>query len=326
MGIHNALGLSTQHTLGTSVYYVGIGLHSGAGVTLRVRPAPADTGIQFLRKDAPPETGMIPARWNRVADTRRCTVLMNEHGVSVRSVEHLLAALHACNIDNAIVEIEGPEVPAVDGSAQPFVTLIEQASVTRQETPRQALKILKPVIVWDEDRFALLLPGDERRITVEIDFANAAIGFQRFSLEVGPEEFKRELARARTFGFLEQVNKLRRWGLARGGSLQNAIVLKGEQVLNEEGLRFPDEFARHKALDCVGDLALAGAPLIGHLVTYKPSHALTNSLIRTVFAQADAWRYTGSDEFSELRRWRQAAETSLVNVAERARNWWRYVA
>jgi UDP-3-O-[3-hydroxymyristoyl] N-acetylglucosamine deacetylase len=315
---------AAQRTLRSTVRYVGVGLHSGHRVSMCVRPAPVDSGIHFVRKDAPVSERLIAARWDNVTDTRQCTMISNEHGVSVRSIEHLMAALYGCGIDNALVEVDGPEVPAMDGSCDPFVALIDRAGATIQSAPRRAIQLHKPVTVCDGDKFALLMPDTRPKLTVEIDFANPAVGFQRYAVEL--KDFKREVAGARTFGFAEQVGRLRQMGLALGGSLQNAIVIEGERVINQEGLRFRDEFVRHKILDCVGDLALAGAPIIGHFFAHKPGHKLNNALVRQLHADADTWSYVTFGEIQERPGWRRLAEVTLADAVQRARSWLQKVA
>lgn len=315
-----------QRTLRSNVRYVGIGLHSGHRVSMRVRPARMNTGIQFIRKDAPVAERLIPARWDNVTDTRQCTVISNEHGVSVRSVEHLMAALYGCGIDNALVEVDGPEVPAMDGSSAPFVALIDRAGAVTQSAPRRAIQLHKPITVCDGDKFALLMPDITPKLTVEIDFANGAVGFQRYSVELNDDTFKRELARARTFGFAEQVGQLREMGLALGGSLQNAIVIEGERVVNQEGLRFQDELVRHKILDCIGDLALAGAPIIGHFFAHKPGHKLNNALVHQLHTDVDAWSYVTFGEIQQRPGWRRLAGATLADAVQLARSWLEKVA
>ncbi len=315
-----------QRTLKSAVNYVGIGLHSGHRVSMRVRPGPVNSGIHFVRKDAPVSERLIPARWDNVTDTRQCTVISNEHGVSIRSVEHLMAALYGCGIDNASVEVDGPEVPAMDGSSAPFVALIDRAGVATQSAPRRAIQLHKPVIACDGDKFALLMPDTTPKLTVEIDFANGAVGFQRYSVELNDDSFKRDVANARTFGFAEQVGQLREMGLALGGSLQNAIVIENERVINQEGLRFQDEFVRHKILDCIGDLALAGAPIIGHFFAHKPGHKLNNALVGQLHADMDAWSYVTFGEIQPRPGWRRFAEVTLADAVQLARSWLQNVA
>lgn len=316
----------TQRTLKSNVRYVGIGLHSGHRVSMRVRPARTNTGIHFIRKDMPVAERLVLARWDNVTDTQQCTVISNEYGVSVRSVEHLMAALYGCGIDNALVELDGPEVPAMDGSSAPFVALIDRAGAVTQPAPRRAIQLHKPITVCDGDKFALLMPDSTSKLTVEIDFASGAVGFQRYSVELNDDTFKRELARARTFGFAEQVGRLREMGLALGGSLQNAIVIEGERVVNQEGLRFHDEFVRHKILDCIGDLALAGTPIIGHFFAHKPGHKLNNALVHQLYTDVDAWSYVTFGEIQQRAAWRRLAGATLADAVQLARSWLQKVA
>jgi UDP-3-O-[3-hydroxymyristoyl] N-acetylglucosamine deacetylase len=202
-----------------------------------------------------------------------------------------MAALAGMEIDNAIIEVNGPEIPIMDGSAAPFVFLIECAGVVAQDRPRRVIRVLKPIAVDDGERYASLVPGTGFSVSFDIDFASRAVARQRISVELGNGAFKRELARARTFGFLHEVEELRAAGLARGGSLDNAVVVSGDEVLNESGLRYDDEFVRHKALDAIGDLYLAGAPLRGHFFGQRSGHGTNNALLRALFADADAWSY-----------------------------------
>ena len=281
---------SWQHTLADEFTCVGRGLHSGHKVGMRLRPAPPGSGIHFVRLDAPAGQRVVTAHWRNVIESELCTEIANASGVTVRTVEHLLAALYAFEIDNALVELDGPEVPIMDGSAASFTSLLQRIGTVRQSAVRRALLITKPVAVSDGDRFAVLLPSPQPRITVEIDFPSPAIGRQRCSLALQPDTFAREIAGARTFGFAHELRALRARGLAAGGSLRSAILVDGERVVNAEGLRFPDEFARHKLLDCIGDLSLLGVPVIGHLVAHKPGHRLCHRLLRAVDAAADATR------------------------------------
>ena len=228
-----------------------------------------------------------------MADTRLATVLADERWASARvgTVEHLMAALAGTGIDNAVVELDGPEVPALDGSAAPFVFLLDCAGAVDQPAPRRTIQVRRAVRVSEGDAFAELRPAvSGLDITLSIDFAAAAIGRQALSLRLTPDSFRQEIARARTFTLLAEVEHLRAAGLAQGGSLDNAVVVDQARVLNPGGLRMPDEFARHKLLDVVGDLALAGAPIVGRFVAHRPSHALNNRLLRTLFADATAWR------------------------------------
>jgi UDP-3-O-[3-hydroxymyristoyl] N-acetylglucosamine deacetylase len=259
---------------------------------MTLRPAPAGYGIEFVRTDLGHGDGArIPALWNNVCDTRLCTVLGNDTGARVGTVEHLLAALFGSDIDNAVIEIDGPEVPAMDGSAAPFVFLIECAGTVEQAAPRRAIQVLRRISVDDGDSTVSITPGIGFSINFDIDFAGTAIERQSCFMPFGAGVFKAEIARARTFGFLHEIGQLRAAGLARGGSLDNAIVINGLRVMNEDGLRFDDECVRHKVLDCAGDLYLAGGPVVGHVVASKSGHELNNRLLRTLFARRDAWRY-----------------------------------
>ena len=280
--------LLCQHTLKTAIGCTGIALHSGARVTMTLLPAPADSGIQFRRTDPKGKDKMIPARWDHVVDTRMCTTLGRD-GVTVGTIEHLMAALAGCAIDNAVIELNGPEVPIMDGSAYPFVFLIECAGIAEQDEPRRALRVKKAVTLDEGDRFATLLPGEGFAMSFDIDFASAAISRQSIALAVGEGSFKKEIARARTFGFMHEVEQLRAAGLARGGSLDNAVVVSGDKVLNEGGLRYDDEFVRHKVLDAVGDLYLAGAPIVGRFHGTCSGHATNNRLLHALFADQTAW-------------------------------------
>lgn len=284
------VGLERQCTLRTQAQCAGVGVHSGQKVTLKLFPAAPNSGITFIRTDLSGDARIIPAQWDHVADTKLCTVLGNDHGASVGTVEHLMAALRAMDIDNATIELDGPEVPIMDGSAAPFVFLIEMAGTVEQAAPREWLEILRPVTVEHDGKRASLSPATMPSFAVEIDFASAAIARQRYSLTVTDHGFKTQISRARTFGFLEEVDHLRKLGLARGGSLHNAIVIQGDEILNKDGLRYPDEFARHKLLDAIGDLALAGAPILGHFEGIRTGHALNNKLLRAVYADPTAWR------------------------------------
>lgn len=284
------VALEAQRTLFGSAQCTGIGVHSGKAVTLRLLPAAADTGIVFIRTDLPTGQNRIVASWDKVVDTRLCTVLGNEHGATIGTVEHLLSALRALDIDNAVIEVDGPEVPIMDGSAAPFVLLIEMAGVQEQDSPRQWLEILRPVTVTQEGKTASLLPGDQSVFSVAIDFEHQAIGQQNYDCTITAPGFKGEVSRARTFGFVDDVERLRKAGLARGGSLHNAVVLDADKVLNEGGLRYADEFARHKLLDAIGDLSLAGAPIRGHFTGHCTGHALNNKLLHALFADARNYR------------------------------------
>jgi len=271
-----------QRTIVESVSTRGVGLHSGAQVTLTLRPAPPDHGIVFQRVDVPGSPS-IPATAAQVVDTSFATTL-GKDGIRVATVEHLLAALSGLGIDNLRIELDGPEVPILDGSAGPFVYLVNSAGVRVQDAPKSFLVIKRPVFLREGDKEAWLGPSNRLHIDCAIDFHHPLVPGQSLSLDFSGRSFSRELARARTFGFLKDVERLKAAGLARGGSLENAIVVDEFSVLNPEGLRYPDEFVRHKALDALGDLALFGHPVIGHLRVSKSGHSLHHRLVARVLA------------------------------------------
>jgi len=280
-----------QRTVKKLVHCSGIGLHTGAMVTLTISPAEPNTGIVFLRTDLSGPAAVIPGRWDSVVDTRLCTVVGNGHGTTVGTVEHLLAALAGCGVDNAIVALDNIEIPIMDGSAEPFVAAIERVGTVTQNATRRAIRILKPVSVAEGGKSASFTPDDTTTFSFDIDFDNAVIARQSRAVELDGDSFRDEISCARTFGFLHEVEGLRKMGLALGGSLDNAIVIAGDRVLNEGGLRFVDEFVRHKILDAVGDLYLAGCPIIGHFHGSRSGHALNNKLLRALFADRSAWCY-----------------------------------
>ena len=285
-----SLDVVTQRTLKSSISCLGVGLHSGKPVQLTLHPAATDTGVQFRRSDLAGDH-VIPARWDHVVDTRMCTALGNGNGVVIGTIEHLMAAFAGCGIDNAVVEVSGPEVPIMDGSSQPFVDMIVRAGVINQDKLRRVIRILKTVSVDTGNGQARLSPGPCLSLDVAIDFSAGAVAKQALSIGLVNGSFPRELASARTFGFLHEVEELWAAGLAKGGSLENAVVVSGDKVLNEGGLRFDDEFVRHKVLDAIGDLYLAGAPIIGQFHGVRSGHATNNALLRAVFADPESWKY-----------------------------------
>ena len=278
-----------QRTLKTSISCSGVALHSGSKVTLTLLPADADTGIVFKRTDIAGQGAEILALWNNVVDTRMCTTLGNDKGVTIGTVEHLMAALSGCGVDNVRIELNGTEVPIMDGSSQPFVFLVECVGVVEQNVPRRVIRVLKTVSV--SDGAAIISPGSHLSMDFEIDFDNDMVSKQSLSIGVVNGSFAKELAGARTFGFLHEVEALHAAGLAKGGSLENAIVVSGDKVINEEGLRYEDEFVRHKVLDAVGDLYLSGAQIVGSFKGICSGHATNNALLRALFADPDAWKY-----------------------------------
>ncbi|WP_254063022.1 UDP-3-O-acyl-N-acetylglucosamine deacetylase [Caulobacter sp. S45] len=279
-----------QHTLAGPAVCAGVGVHSGKRARMAIRPAAANVGVVFVRSDLTEADNRIRVGPKSVARTQLNTEIANASGVSLSTIEHLMAALTALDIDNAIVEVDGPEVPIMDGSALPFIQLLDRAGRKTQEAPRAYIEVLETVEVQDGVKYAALHPSDRFEIDVEIDFPSAAIGRQRVIMPVTERSFRDELASARTFGFIQEVEALRRAGLARGGSMDNAIVLDGDAILNPEGLRMKDEFVRHKALDAIGDLYVLGAPLLGRFESRYGGHALNNKLVRAFAERRDAWR------------------------------------
>jgi UDP-3-O-[3-hydroxymyristoyl] N-acetylglucosamine deacetylase len=279
----------TQKTLRNPIGCVGTGLHTGAKVSLTLHPADPDSGVRFVRYDRPGGSA-IPARFDRVCDTTICTALGDAAGRTVGAVEHLMAALAICEIDNVLVEVGGPELPIMDGSAQPFVFLIECAGTTEQDKPRRWVEVLKPVSVEAHGKYARLEPAAELILDCAIQLEHPLIASQAMALAFEPESFKSAIACARNFAFAERLEELWSHGLARGGALRNTVVVSRERVLNEEGLRFPDEFVRHKMLDSLGDLYLAGAPLRGRFIGRSAGPTMHNKLLRALFADPAAWR------------------------------------
>jgi UDP-3-O-[3-hydroxymyristoyl] N-acetylglucosamine deacetylase len=279
--------VARQKTLNKSIHCRGIGLHSGARVNLALHPAAPGHGIVFRRSDL--GGSEIAASWRNIVDSTLCTTLGDKNGLKIATVEHLMSALAGLEVDNVVIELDGPEVPVMDGSAAPFVFLIECAGLVEQHAPRRAIKVLKPVSVGGDGKSAALLPDDQFRVSFAIDFASDAIKRQELSFTLDAGDFKHEISRARTFGFLDEVDRMQAAGLARGGSLDNAIVISGGRVLNKEGLRYGDEFVRHKVLDALGDLYLAGGPILGHFHGVRSGHATNRTLIEALFADPTAW-------------------------------------
>ncbi|MGM0583074.1 MAG: UDP-3-O-acyl-N-acetylglucosamine deacetylase [Pseudomonadota bacterium] len=279
-----------QATLRSPIDFRGHGLHSGRPARLRLLPASANYGIWFKRTDIRDRDALIPARWDAVADTRLCTVLANADGVTVSTVEHLMAALAGSGVGNALIEIDGPEIPIMDGSARPFAEAIRAAGLRALDGESRAIRILAPVEVKDAGRLARLEPAERFELDFGIDFDAPAIGAQSKRLALVNGAVLDQLADSRTFCLRAEVEAMRASGLALGGSLDNAVVVDGERVLNPGGLRHPDEFVRHKMLDAVGDLALAGAPILGRYVGRRAGHEMNNRILRALFARPDAWR------------------------------------
>ena len=277
-----------QKTIARQVSFTGIGLHLGKKVNVTIRPANVDHGIVFLRTDTP-EPVEIKADAASVVDTKFATTL-GYNGAKISTVEHLLAAFMGLGIDNALVEIDSSEVPIMDGSASPFVYLLKTAGIRVQKKPKKFLVIKRVIRVSDGDKRVILAPFKGLKITYTVDFDHPLIANQSYSAEFCNGTFEREISRARTFGFLKDVEILKANGLAKGGSLDNAIVVGDFRIINDDGLRFPDEFVRHKILDSIGDLSLLGVPVIGHLIAYKSGHSLNYRLMKKVISNKKNWK------------------------------------
>ena len=279
-----------RQTLAAPVVCAGVGLHSGERVRLVMQPAPAGSGIVFIRSDITDRDNRVEARADAVTGVRLGTTIANGDGVSVATVEHLMAALAGVGVDDAIVDIDGPELPVMDGSSAPFVDLIHKVGLVAHAAPRRAIQVLKPVMVETEGRRAGFLPALKPMIEVDIAFEHQAVGRQSCVFDVTPDIFANDIAGARTFGFQKDYDALLAAGLARGGSMDNAVVLDETGVVNPEGLRYHDEFVRHKALDALGDLYLAGAPILGRYSASRPGHAINNAAVRALLEDTSAWK------------------------------------
>lgn len=283
-----------QRTIRNKVSCFGAGLHSGVRVDIALLPAAEDSGIVFTRTDVKDKNPTIAANYANVSNTLLGTTIRNSDGVHVATIEHLMAALWGCGVDNCLIQVNGPEVPIMDGSSEPFVFLIECAGVQEQKKSRKIIEILKEISVYESDAtdsgYIKVTPAENFSVDLRIDFGESVISSQDCSFDMENISFKSDICRARTFGFEHEVEHLRKNGLALGGSLDNAIVIGKEGVLNKGGLRYEDEFVRHKVLDCIGDLYLAGGYIQGSLKGFKSGHALNNKLLRKVFADSDAWR------------------------------------
>jgi UDP-3-O-[3-hydroxymyristoyl] N-acetylglucosamine deacetylase len=280
-----------QHTVRSPALFAGVGVHTGAYTRVAVRPAATDSGIVFVRTDVTDRDNCVLAAPETVVKTQLGTVIGNAQGVTVATIEHLMAALVMLGVDNAVVELDGPEMPIMDGSSLPFIKILDRAGVRMQDAPRRYIEILDTVEVVEGDKRAALKPAEGFEVAFEIRFPTAVIGTQAIDLEMDGEAFRAELADCRTFGFVHEVEALRAMGLARGGSLENVVVIEGDRVLNPEGLRRPDEFVRHKALDAIGDLYVLGAPILGRFEGELAGHAINNHLVRALSARPDAWRW-----------------------------------
>lgn len=297
-----------QRTIAHPVSCSGIGLHSGKSVHLTLLPAPVNHGIKFMRVDLP-DRPCISARFNKVVDTSLATVIGSD-GCIVSTIEHLMAGLAGLGIDNALIEVDAYELPIMDGSAGPFTQLIRSAGIEIQPAPRYYFIIQKPIELTVGEKFVGVYPADHLRITCTIEYDHPLILTQSFSTAITPENFEQQIASARTFGFLHEVEYMKKYGLARGGSLDNAVVIDRNGIINQEGLRYEDEFVRHKLLDCVGDFSLLGLPIMGHIKVERSGHNFNHAFLEKFFLCKDAWQ-TRAIENDQT--WYPAALDALAN-------------
>jgi UDP-3-O-[3-hydroxymyristoyl] N-acetylglucosamine deacetylase len=282
---------SSQKTTNSKISCSGVGLHSGVDIFLTLCPAPCDSGIVFKRVDVDADKSEIKAHYKNVVATNLGTTIANEFGVKVSTIEHLMAAIWGCGIDNLIVEVNGPEVPIMDGSSEPFVFLIECAGINTQDKPRKVIEVMKNVKIEEQNgKMVEVSPSKEFAIDLHIDFDHKQVQQQTFDYTSTFASFKNDLCRARTFGFKHEIDQLHKMGLAKGGSLDNAILVDENGIVNKEGLRYNNEFVRHKTLDFIGDIYLAGYFIIGHFKASKPGHGINNKMLHALLADETAWR------------------------------------
>ncbi|MEZ5815994.1 MAG: UDP-3-O-acyl-N-acetylglucosamine deacetylase [Hyphomicrobiaceae bacterium] len=306
-----------QTTLAREATIVGAGVHSGAPASVTLHPAPADAGLKFLVMKRGRVAAEIAASYTAVKNLTLCTVIGDERGVTVSTVEHLLSALRGLSVDNCYIEIDSREVPIMDGSAAPFVAAIDEAGLRELSAPRKFIKVLKQVSVVEGDAVGEIAPHSSFHLDVEIDFPSPVIGRQRMCLDLNPGNYRNEVARARTFGFMRDVEKLWKSGLALGASLDNTVAIGDDRVINPEGLRYPQEFVRHKLLDAVGDLTLAGLPLLGAFRSVRGGHRLNAMVLQRLFADSEAWALVEAPRVREVTAFeRPFAPASLGYAAE----------
>ncbi|UCH20553.1 MAG: UDP-3-O-acyl-N-acetylglucosamine deacetylase [Deltaproteobacteria bacterium] len=287
-----------QRTLEQPGSCSGIGLHSGKAVNLTIKPAPINYGIKFIRTDLQ-DNPSINAHFNKVVDTSLATVI-GSNGCIVSTIEHLMASFAGFSIDNAMVELDAYEVPVMDGSAGPFIDLIKTAGIKEQPAARHFFVIKEPIVLEEDSKKVAVYPADTFKITCSIEFDHPLIGQQSYEMEISDDVFEAEICRARTFGFLHEVEYMKRYGLARGGSLENAVVIDKNRILNQDGLRYSDEFVRHKILDCLGDFSLLGMPILGHLVVEKSGHAFNHAFLEKFFSEKRSWETRIVPGYSDL--------------------------
>jgi len=288
----------SQRTIKKPVNCTGIGLHSGKKVNLAIKPAPVNHGIKFIRTDLL-NSPCITAHFNQVVDTSLATVIGSD-GCIVSTIEHLMASFAGLSIDNALVELDAYEVPVMDGSAGPFIEMIKRAGIKNQSAPRHFFLIKEPIMLEEADKSVSVYPWATFKITYTIEFDHPLIKKQTYSIDLSDEIFESKICRARTFGFLHEVEYMKRYGLARGGSLENAVVIDKDSIVNKDGLRFENEFVRHKILDCLGDFSLLGMPVLGHLIVVKSGHAFNHAFLEKFFSQKKSWETRTIHDSSEL--------------------------
>jgi UDP-3-O-[3-hydroxymyristoyl] N-acetylglucosamine deacetylase len=304
-----------QTTLASEVSLTGTGVHSGAPVSVTLCPADGDSGIRFLLSNGNGHETEIAADQRSVTGVTLCTVIGDGNGSSISTVEHLMAALRGLGVDNALIEIDSSEVPIMDGSASNFVEAIDEVGLAELEAPRRYLKVLKKVTVEEAGAYGELSPHNGFHLDIAIDFDTPLIGNQRIEIDLNPGSFRREIARARTFGFMKDVERLWAAGLALGASLDNTVAIGDDRIINREGLRFSDEFVRHKALDAVGDLALAGAPILGAFRSNRGGHRLNALVLKALFADAEAWTMVEAPRYREIRHAELSHRLAAANFA-----------
>ncbi|MBU1163757.1 MAG: UDP-3-O-acyl-N-acetylglucosamine deacetylase [Proteobacteria bacterium] len=287
-----------QRTVLKPVSFSGVGVHSGKKVNLTIKPAPINHGIKFVRTDLPDKPS-VSAHFNMVVDTSLATVIGYD-GFIVSTIEHLMASFAGFSIDNAIVELDAYEVPIMDGSAGPFISYIKASGIKEQLAPRYFFVIKEPIELEEDGKFVGVYPASEFKITCTIYYDHPLIREQSYSIDVSDQVFEKEICRARTFGFIKEIEYLKKYGFARGGSLDNVIVIDEKDVLNKEGLRFPDEFVRHKILDCIGDFSLLGIPILGHVIVNKSGHSFNHAFLKKFFENKKSWETRMIHDINEL--------------------------
>lgn len=297
--------LTRQRTVKETVSFSGLGVHSGKKVNLTIKPAPVNHGIKFVRIDLP-DHPVITAHFNNVVDTSLATVIGYD-GFIVSTIEHLMASFSGLSIDNALVEIDNYEIPIMDGSAGPFTAMILNKGIQEQNAPRCYFIVKSPIGITENGKSVTIYPSDKFKITYSIDFNHPAVKQQSFDVEINETSFAQDIAPARTFGFLNEIEYLKRYGFARGGSLDNVVVLSASGVVNQDGLRFHNEFVRHKILDSIGDFSLLGMPVLGHIVISKSGHAYNHDFLQEFFKRKDSWETILADDIANPAQYQQAS-------------------